>query len=246
MQILEEGVVDISNSAKTSMAENVKQFSLTTDEVLKQIQAVFKNFTDHSLQLNEATSKTVVAVQALFQRIENIEASPDLFAEKLDPVIQKFDEIASEATKRNRAQTNDLKRLREMIDTAVSSSEALRKTIELTDSALSDKTQKFVQSYDFAITATASLTEGLKGATTELVGQIEAAKSISAELNQGLKEHSESVSHTKSLISAELQIVQQHRDAMARLVLESQESVKALQDALVSLSNTLTEELRGR
>lgn len=242
LQILEEGLVDISNSAKTSMAGNARQFSLTTDEVLKAIQAASKTFTDHSSQLNEAASKTVVAVQALFRRIESIEASPELFVEKLDPIIRKFDEIASEAARRNKAQTADVNKLNEMIAAAVTFSEVLRQTSE----AFSGKMQKFFQTNDLAITVTAGLTEKLKDATIELVGQIGVAKSISAELNHDLKVHRESVTQTKSLINVELETVQQHRDAMAKLVHESQGSVKALQDALVSLSKTLTEELRGR
>lgn len=90
------------------------------------------------------------------------------------------------------------------------------------------------------------MTEKLKEATSELVDQIGAAKSVSEELNQDLKIHGESVSQTRDLIEAELRTVRQHCEAMASLVIESRESVKALEDALVSLGRTLAEELRGR
>lgn len=99
IQIMEEGVVDIADSAKNSMADNVRQLSQTSEEVMQSIKAAFQTFKDHSVLLNESASQNVEALQALFRRIENIEASPDLFAQKLDPIIQKFDEIASEANK---------------------------------------------------------------------------------------------------------------------------------------------------
>lgn len=139
VQIIDEGVVEVSDNAKTAMAENVRQFSATTDEVMKSIKIAFGTFTDHSSHLNESASKTVDALQSLIKRIENIEASPELLAAKLGPIIQKFDEVANEAARRNRAQTNDLKRLREIIDTAVSASEVLRKTIETSETALGEK-----------------------------------------------------------------------------------------------------------
>jgi len=246
MQIMEEGIVDISNTASSSMAENVKQFASTADEVIKSIQAAFNTFTDHSHSLNDAASKNVEALQSLFKRIENIEASPELLTAKFDPVIQKFDEVASEAMKRNRAQTNDLKRVRDMIDTAIAASDVLHKSLAASDTIVSQKTQTFIQSFDSAIKATASLTETLRGTASALLDEIAAAKSVSAELNQDVVLHRTSFSQIRSAMEADLKIAQQHREAMSKLVTESHESVQALQSALVSLSKTLVEQLGGR
>ena len=246
MQIMEEGIVDISSTAKSSMAETVKQFASTADEVIKSIQAVSKTFTDHSHSLNVAASKNVEALQALFMRIENIEASPELLSAKFDPVIQKFDEVASEAMKRNRAQANDLKRVRDMIDTAIAASELLHVSLAALDKIVSQKTQTFVQSFDSAIKATASLTETLRGTASALLDEIAAAKSVSAELNRDVVLHRTSFSQLRSAMEVDLKIAQQHREAMSRLATESHESVQALQGALVSLSKTLVEQLGER
>lgn len=246
VQIMEEGVVDISNSAKTSMAETVQKVSSSSDEVLRSIQVAFQAFTDHSTNLNEAASKNVKALQSLFKRIEQIEASPDLIAAKFDPIIQKFDEVASDALKRNRAQASDLKRLRDVIDAAVAASEALHKTSASSDASMSQKIEKFVQFSDSAVTEIARLTEKLRDTGSALLNEVAGIQSVSAELKDGVTVHQNSISQIRSTIEENLRIAHQHREAMSQLAAESRESLQALQGALVSLSKTLVEQLNGR
>src|SRR6185312_12739401 len=97
-------------------SENVERFAASSNDVIEKMRVAFASFTDHSTRLNEIASKNVEALQALFERIERIEASPGLLAGKLEPVIQKFAEVADEAMQRNRAQTNDLKRIHDSIE----------------------------------------------------------------------------------------------------------------------------------
>lgn len=246
VQIMEEGVVDISNSAKTSMAETVQTVSATTDEVLKSIHAAFQAFTDHSTNLNEAASKNVKALQSLFKRIEQIEASPDLIATKFEPIIQKFDEVASDALKRNRAQASDLKRLREVIDAAVASAETLHKTSAGLDASMSQKIEKFVQCSDSAVGEITRLTEKLRDTASALLDEIAVVQSVSTELKDGVTLHQSSISQIRSTFEDNLRIAQQHREAMSQLAADSRESLQALQGALVSLSKTLVEQLNGR
>jgi hypothetical protein len=133
-----------------------------------------------------------------------------------------------------------------MIDTAIAASDVLHKSLAASDTIVSQKTQTFIQSFDSAIKATASLTETLRGTASALLDEIAAAKSVSAELNQDVVLHRTSFSQIRSAMEADLKIAQQHREAMSKLVTESHESVQALQSALVSLSKTLVEQLGGR
>ncbi len=112
LQITEEGIRDVADTAKTSMSNTVDQFAGIANEVIEKILLAFAAFSDHSAQLNDIASKNVDALETLFQRIENIEASPNLVSEKLEPIIEKLNEVADEAMRRNRNQTNDLKRVK--------------------------------------------------------------------------------------------------------------------------------------
>lgn len=141
VQITEEGVVDVSNIARELMAENVSRFASAAEDVIEKIQTAFSSFTDHSSRLNEIAEKNVTALQALFDRIEHIEASPDLFAAKLDPIVEAFSEIATEARRRNTAQTRDLKRMHEMIEAMLKSAELVQKSMAVSDERIESKLQ---------------------------------------------------------------------------------------------------------
>lgn len=227
VQITEEGVVDVSNSAKESMSQNVKSFSGTAGEVIESIRSAFGTFTDHSTKLNEIASKNVEALQSLFNRIEQIEASPEIFAEKFDPVIKKFEEVADEALKRNRAQTNDLKRIRESIEVASSASATLQASITESEKAIAGRIQRLNEGFDKAIGSADGFTNVLVKTTSAI-----------AELR--------SISSFRATVEEDLAAVHRHREALEGLVTESRESVKELQTALVSLSHVMVEQLGGR
>lgn len=245
-QIVEEGIVDVSNTAKMSLVENVERFSLTVNEVIERIRNAFGVFTDHSVLLNDIASKNVAALQALFERIEKIEASPELITSKIEPVMRKFEEVADEVMRRNRAQTNDLKRVRDMIETATTASEALRKIIAESDTAVTQKMENFARGLDATLVAAGRLTETLNSIASALSNEIAAVNIASTELNQNMTIQRQSITSIRSSVEEDLQIIRQHREAMSILLTESRESVKALQSALVSLSRTLAEQLGGR
>lgn len=246
LQIMEEGVTDISNSTRSTLAENVERFATTSNEVIEKIRAAFSNFTDYSSRLNEMAAKNVEALQALFERIDKIEASPELLATKLEPVIQKFSEVADETLRRNRAQTNDLKRMREVIEVAVTAAETLRKTIAASDKAVTQKMENFATGLEKSLLAAGRFAETLTKLTGTLSSDTASIKSASVELAQAITIQKHTVAEIRAAIEADLQTVLQHRDAMAKLVAESRESVTELQSALVSLSRTMVEQLGGR
>lgn len=245
-QIMEEGVTDISNSTRATLAENVERFATTSNEVIENIRTAFSNFSDHSGRLNDIAGKNVEALQALFERIERIEASPDLVATKLEPVINKFAEVADETLRRNRAQTNDLKRMRDSIEVAVTAAETLRTTIAASDRAVSEKMENFAAGMERNLSATQGFAEALSRSIGTLSREAADIKSASVQLGEGITIQKHTVAEIRAAIEAELQTVRQHRDAMTNLVVESRQMVTELQRSLVSLSRTMVEQLGGR
>jgi len=244
-QITEEGVVDIVNSANSKMKETVQEFFSSAEKVMGQIQSAFASFTDHSCRLNEIASRNVEALHALFDRIERIEASPGLLSSKLDPTFKKLDELADEISRRNRAQTNDLKRVREMIETALNAADALQKTTQSADKVLEGGVRKFSENLGHVQTALTGAVTTLATATENWKASIEFAKASSHGLEASISAQLESIQDLRSALTSELQVLSQHRTEIATLARESRDAVETVQAGLVSLSKTVVEQLRA-
>jgi DNA repair exonuclease SbcCD ATPase subunit len=246
LQIMEEGVIDISNSTRATLGQNLEQISSTNKEVVENIRSAFSTFTNHASKLNDVASKNVEALHALFQRIEAIEASPELLARKLDPLLQKFGEVADEAQRRNRAQTNDLKRLRDVIDVAVSATDTLRNTIVAADDSINAKVDRFGTGLEKTLVAAERFSESLEASTKRVSSEIAAIGAASSGLLGSFESQKHAAGEIRLSIEADLKAIAEHRDMIAALAAESRQSLTELQSALVSLSRTMAEELSGR
>jgi hypothetical protein len=236
VQIAEEGVVDVSNTAKHSMATSVRDFSGAATEVIDKIRSAFAAFTDHSSRLNEIASKNVDALQSLFERIERIEASPETLAAKLDPVVKKFEELADEALQQNKNHTKDLKRLRQAMDAATAASEALQKSLIASDGAVSKKWEALISASDKMQTTAAQFTETLRKANATLATNI----------NGDVASQTRIVSELRTAMESDLEAMRRHRASIDQMVTESRQALQSLQGTLVSLSRTMVEQLGGR
>ena len=245
VQITEEGVVDVTNAARDSMSDNVEKMSATSQEVIEKIQTAFTAFTDHSIRLNEVASKSVEALSTLFERIERIEASPDLIAAKLDPALQKFDEVANEAMRRNRAQTNDLKRIRGMIDATAAASETLHQALADSDATMKRKMETLVDGVEKGLAASSRFSKEVGASTDALKQEVQAVREASAGLSQILVEQRNVIAGLSSTVEEDVRTIRQHRDELSAYVTESRDALQELQAALVSLSRTLVEQLGG-
>jgi hypothetical protein len=236
VQITEEGVVDVSNTAKASMTSNVKEFSGAAGEVIEKIRAAFAAFTDHSSRLNEIASKNVDALQSLFDRIEKIEASPETLAAKLDPAVKKFEELADEALQQNKNQTKDLKRLRQTIESATTAAETLQNSLSMSDKTVAQKWDTLISASDSMQTTATEFAETLRKTSALLTSNISGDVAAQAR----------TVSEMRAIIESDLEAMRRHRTGIDKMVTESRESLRALQGTLVSLSRAMVEQLGGR
>jgi hypothetical protein len=262
-QIMEEGVTDVSQSATSSMEKNAEVFAKTGTEVIDNVRTAFSTFTEHSSQLNAIASKNVAALEALFNRIENIEASPGLLASKLDPVMQKFEEAADEAAKRNRATANEIKRVQTIIETALNAAEALKKTVEGADANLMQKVDTLGKGLEGALSGTAGVADALAssarslsvemgGARDELgrvriavAAEVAAAGQALGEFRGVMESHRQVVADVRSTVEKDLALTNEHRDSMRKMATDSAEAVQQLEGALVSLAHAVTEKVSG-
>ncbi|SLM48412.1 conserved membrane protein of unknown function [Nitrospira japonica] len=228
VQIVEEGVVDITNSANAAMTETVEKHSAASIEIVKSVRETFQTFVDHSTELNDAAAKNVKALQSLFKRIEKIEAPSDMVVAKFDSVLAKFEEVAAEALKSSRTEAGQVSRLRDSIDAVVGAAETIKKSSELYETAMSQRIDK------------------LKTAIEVLVETVASIQVSSLGLTKGLEEHQTVMSQSRSLIEDDLRVVRKHRDSITQIEGESRQSLQQLEASLVSLCKTLVEQLGGK
>ena len=192
-QIAEEGVTSMAESAKSSMQANVEKFSEVSNNVMGNIQTAFSNFTDHSSKLNDIASKNVEALNALFERIERIEASPDLLAAKLDPVMQRFQEVADETLQRYRAQAKDVKKLQEMIQQSVEAAEALLKSAKAADTGVANQLRELASGIESGISSVNKLAGALQQVGKEITAEIEENQKAVGSLRRTIDAEAEAI-----------------------------------------------------
>lgn len=244
-QITEEAIAEVANSAKTSMTTNVEQFTTAAQEVISNVRDAFDKFSDHSEKLNDIAGKNVDALEALFRRIESIEAQPGLVGEKLGPIITKFHEIADEAMRRNQNQTKDLKRIKDTIDAAVEASNVLMTTVGAGDKAVRERLGAFSASLDDSTKLAKTFGDTITGASQLVTAELRAATATASEAVQGITAQKASIENVKSLIESELNQLQEHQAQMNSMAKETAESVQMVQASLVSLAKQLVEQVSG-
>lgn len=246
LQIMEEGVNDITESSRTALTENVERFSATNAEVIEHIKTAFGSFTEHSTKLNKIASKNAEALEALFGRIEKIEASPDLLSDKLNPVIQKFVELSEQTIAHNRSQAQDLANTQKAIDGTLAAAEALRTATEMASTHFESKIERFNEGVVESITVTEKFRDALGAAASGLRDEVDAGMQAAAALKSGVDTHRKAIEEIKAAIEADMAIVARHKEAATDMLRESQDAVGAVEKSLVSLSKTLVEQLCGR
>jgi hypothetical protein len=246
VQITKEGVEEVANAAKEGMEQSVEQFSAVAKTMIESIEAAFGSFNSQATVLNELASKNAMALEALFHKIEAIEASPDMLSGKFALILAKFDEVADEAVKRNRNQTNDLKRFKDIIEAATAASEALNKTLGGADVALTKYLTTFMMDLEKTSSLALRFSETLDQSATHLKQQLEASQKLSNEIAEGAGAQKQAIIEVRKSIESELAQIEQHRGELAKIATESRDAVILIEKSLVSLSTTMVETLSGQ
>ncbi len=246
LQITEEAMLDVTETAKQSISETSKGFSTGAGEVINTIQAAFSSFTDHSTKLNEIAEKNVLALQDLFARIERIEAGPDLLTDKFNPIIEKFDEVASDSLKRSRGHAADIKKLKDYIDAAVEASGQLSTKATAGVSDLSESLKQLSEKLTGTLGAIDAFASGVASTTSQITEGFSAVEESSARLKQSVGEQGAVIKEAKETVTAELVQAQAYKEEVVKLGIETQQALTKLQGTLVSLAQAMVEGLRDR
>ena len=246
LQIMEEGVDDITESSRKTLTENVERFSATNTEVIEHIRTAFESFTEHSTRINKTAAKNAEALEALFERIEKIEASPDLLSDKLNPIIEKFAEVSEQTITQSRTQAQDLANIQKAIDGTLAATEALRTATEMVSTHFESKIERFNEGVAGSVAVTEQFRDALGAAASGLRDEMDAGMQAAAALKSGVEAHRKAIEEIKSAIESDMATAARHKEVAAGMLRESQEAVGAVEKSLVSLSRSLVEQLGGR
>jgi len=284
-QILAEGVTEISEKAKTSLEQNAEKISEVGSTITENIKSAFGTFTDHSSKLTEIASRNVKALEALFKRIERIEASPELLAAKLDPVMERFRQVADQALARSNAQNDDSKILRSVVEKAAKAAERLSETVQSTENAVRGKLEELASGVTVGVDATRELAGSLSSVTASISSELDLARSATeharqllqaetaatattiagfrtaaaseAEATRAIVEslrvsateivsaHKRVVDEARAALTADLDQSRRHHTEIRQALEQSRSMLVQMEEALVSLSNTIVKRLNG-
>ncbi len=267
VQIIEEGVTDISDKASETLLQNLSRFTEVGGAVIGKIESAFSTFTDHSVRLNNVASKNVDALDALFQRIEKIEASPDLLGAKFGPILSKFEDLADKSLARSHAHDESLKKLVDLTNTMVGTSEALHKSVNSAATNVGAGLENFSRSLESGITTTGKLSEMLEAATKAVTADLEISRNAAGRLREILdsqitaskesvealrriadaeiQTNREALKEIKATMLADIETMRQYRRQADEMLVDSGNMVLELEKTLVSLAHAMTEKLGG-
>jgi hypothetical protein len=264
-QRIEEAMSEASSTTKRTLEQNVESFSRVGTEVIGRINEAFGSFGEQSKRLNDVAAMTVDALETLFNRISRIEASPDLLAMKLDPVIKKFAEVSEEALARGREHAADMKALRRLLDSTMKTAERMKGALEAAETGAATELAEFGRVLSSSSTSAAQLGETLEGMRSklergfeshdqairdmnEVLGrEIEAGRALSEELRRSFQAQSDltrkASTELMDTIAGDLAAVKRYRTEIEAVLDASTTMLGDVEKALVSLSHVLVEKL---
>ena len=199
----------------------------------------------------------------MFQRIQKIEASPDLIAAKFDPVVAQFETVLENLHERNRAHDESIGELRSAVSAVATTSKMLHEAIDAGTRGLREKFDGLSRGLEGGVEAALKLSGTLGQVTAAVRSDLEASSQMVAQLNAWLDEQVEAgrdaakavrdavsveiqsnraaMDEFKSGMLADVESMKRHREESAALLMESRNTVAELQKTLVSLARLMTE-----
>lgn len=90
-QSVEEAFVKTGTAVNEGLMQSIEKFTASAESMGQQIETAFGEFSSHTKKLNEASAKTVQALEALNNRIEKIEAPDNLINQKIEAVFSNVE-----------------------------------------------------------------------------------------------------------------------------------------------------------
>ncbi|HYC02402.1 MAG TPA: hypothetical protein VED40_03870 [Azospirillaceae bacterium] len=102
-QSIAEAMRELKAITEKALRENVDTFSSVAKDLTTRVGASLEEHTVHAQKLSQASGRTVMAVEKLVQRVEEIAPAPDLLERKVVPHFDEVDAIIARMSARTAA-----------------------------------------------------------------------------------------------------------------------------------------------
>ena len=193
-QSIAEGLQSVSQEASEAMSQSATKFGDVAEILGVRMGETLDSFALNTQQLNTTSGGMVSAIEALLQRIENIEAPSDLITTKITPAMDAIKEAGETINKRASGDGKVLARLTSSIENALASSSLLDQNV----SALNAVTVQ-AQENMLTLNKSAEISNGIYSSISQTVTE---AQKLTQEHAQTLTEIKQSLSGTASALSS--------------------------------------------
>ena len=259
IQSIDEGTREIRNRLK----QNFESAATEGEQFAQNMQNTTAKFGEYVAIMNKtaqkhvtAADKTVTAVEALFSRIDQIEAPNDLLEKKLTPLITELSAAVQQTVERGRKEEERIVSLKALIDADVQLTNLLQRNIEAIESdrssfqyGVNDNLDKIKTTIsDLQTTSSTLLTDW--GATTKdhfsrLDELMQALERASGMLVQSWEERANALQTLVRSSEQDLTAVREHREALEAELEKSRNLVGTVHSSLASMTDLIVERLNG-
>lgn len=216
-QSVEEAFVNTGQAVNEGLAQSIEKFSSSADNMGQKIETAFEEFSNHTQKLNDASSKTVEALEKLNQRIEQIEAPDNLINQKIEAVFSDVESSSKKMATFAQTQAGS-------IETIVESTQALQEGIIALNAQITSMREK-----------SAAIGHGAENIDT-------LSDKISG-LSRSLTTLSEGLENLTGRQDDAIQSITKHADSLEQQLERARRYTEETHESLASMTRTLTEKL---
>ena len=244
-QIMEEGMRDVAEVAKDAMNNNSRTVKETSEALLQEIRDTLKGNFDHTRAITDLGRRGVKSIDLLFKRIDGIEASPDLIASKLEPVMSEFRALAREVRSSSEEQEKSTRLAREMIEAALSAANGLTTVVSGHHDLITLGSAKVAQALDGASMSASRLANAAASVSGQIEKGVETARNTSDALAERLKEQVDLTETVSATVRQSLDtFLEGNRQAMETIRTSFEKDLETLSGQKVEQKRLLDESSR--
>jgi hypothetical protein len=254
---MDVALIAVQQQSTEAVSRYVDQLNDIVGNLASKTTEHFKSFSEEAGNFNDTTSKLVGAVEALVERVNQVNAPTDLLASKLAPSVEAIAEAADEVRKRAKADKG-------LVDKMVLAVQALTTAAEQAESKIQSATEESGRAEQI-FGRLADITEKFDQAATGAKANLEFINTMARSheaLGTQFQQHLDTagsllVEEARSVGSRQAEVLQQmeqafletlqririHNDSLASELERSKQYTTKVHTALVSMTQALTKEV---
>jgi hypothetical protein len=231
-QVLEEGMTEIAAKATRTLEDNSAKVAAASNAVIERIGSTLSTFSTLSSRLKDAIEVTALALEEMFNRIENIDASPEMISRKLDPLVAGFHSLLEQSAERGRTQAAEFSRITKAARASQEAVDRLELAHQAIEHSLRTGGENFAREMAAGANAAAQMKASLEALASAAQEEIAATRRTTEAVGQMLTRDLEGIQQLRQEAEIELE--------MARAL------VSRMHMSMISLADQITDRVSAQ